>query len=206
MNTAAVQFDPTTVWEPPAAPRLTAREARTTVAALSTAQVSDFEAIARAHHGALVRFATQLCGDASEARDLVQDTFERALRRFDSFEPGTNARAWLFRILHNAFIDRCRKRTATPKTEWVESIAAPETDAPPAWASITREQLRAAIDQLDPSFRLVYVRHEIDGRSYQEISAELAIPMNTVGTRLARARRKLKAILVELTSKEGGDP
>jgi RNA polymerase sigma-70 factor (ECF subfamily) len=164
------------------------------------ARARDFDALVRAHHGALLAFATRLCRDAADAHDLTQDALERALRRFESLTPGSNARAWLFTILHNAFIDRCRRKNAakmTPLEE--EDIAAPTSStqpaAPPAWTTITPEQLRAAVDSLDEGFRDVYRMHALEGRSYEEISRELGVPTNTVGTRLARARRKLKAIL-----------
>ena len=154
-----------------------------------------FEVVARAHQDALVGFATRLCGDAAEGRDVVQDAFERALRRFDTFDPATDARAWLFTIVHNVFIDRCRKRVRTRGTELPDDLPAPEQEAPPSWTEISGDQLRAAVDQLEPEFRDVYMKHAVDGLSYQEIATALTLPTNTVGTRLARARRKLRTIL-----------
>jgi RNA polymerase sigma-70 factor (ECF subfamily) len=161
------------------------------------------EALARQHYEPLLRFATRLCGEPVEAKDLVQDTFERALRRYDTFDPAMSARAWLYSILHNAFIDRCRRRVKTVSTESFDPPAPPAVEdepAPPAWSRISTEQLRVAVDALAPDFREVYRKHAIDGRSYRDISVELGIPENTVGTRLARAREKLRRILVEMTS------
>jgi RNA polymerase sigma-70 factor (ECF subfamily) len=159
-----------------------------------------FEAFARAHHEALVGVATRLCGDAAEGRDLVQDAFERALRNFHRFDPTTDARAWLSTIVHNAFIDRCRKRARAPRTEPVEVIEATlapaaEDDTPPPWAEVTAEELRAAIEELEPDFRDVYTLYSVEERSYEQIAATLGIQVNTVGSRLSRARRKLRATL-----------
>jgi RNA polymerase sigma-70 factor (ECF subfamily) len=167
----------------------------------------EFDSLVRAHHGALLAFARRLCRDPADAHDLTQDALERALRRFESLTPGSNARAWLFTILHNAFIDRCRRKAAArtmPLEE--EDIAAPTSSSqptpPPAWTAITPEQLRSAVDSLDEGFRDVYRMHALEGRSYEEISRALGLPTNTVGTRLARARRKLKAILEQTVAGE----
>ena len=131
-----------------------------------------FAEVARAHEGALVAFATRLAGNADDARDLVQDTLERALRRFASFEPGTNPRAWLYSILHHAFIDRCRRRATEPRRMSIDDVDLPssEPEEPPAWTSITVEQLRTAIARLEPasSARSTSV-HAIEGVAYQEI-------------------------------------
>ncbi len=155
------------------------------------------ERLARDNYGQLLRFAIRLAGSEFEARDLVQDTFERALRRHASFVPGTNEGAWLFSILHNAFIDQCRRRGArkTVGGEHLEGVAQETASEPPDWLSISAEELRSAIDRLEPEFRAVYRMHELDGRSYREIADALSIPTNTVGTRISRARQKLKALL-----------
>jgi RNA polymerase sigma-70 factor (ECF subfamily) len=156
-----------------------------------------FEGMARAHNDALLAFAIRLTGNPSDARDLVQDTLERALRRAESFAPGTNARAWLFSILHNAFIDRCRRRKTEARSESIDEmeVAAHEPEEPPRWTSISAEQLSAAVAALGDEFRVVYELHARDGLSYQAIAERLGIPPNTVGTRLARARRKLRTLL-----------
>jgi len=155
-----------------------------------------FDALVREHEAALAAFARRLCGSAADGDDLVQDCLERALRRFDSFAPGTHGRAWLFTILHHAFIDRCRRRAAEKRVDGVDTseVVAPEPAEPPVWASVTAEQFARAIDQLDQDFRSVYRLHA-EGRSYQDISAALGIPVVTVGTRLNRARSKLRRLL-----------
>lgn len=172
------------------------------VAASSPADVrlravpAGFDALVREHEAALAAFARRLCGSRADGDDLVQECLERALRRFDSFTPGTHGRAWLFTILHHAFIDRCRRRAADKRIDGVDAaeVAAPEPASPPAWASVTAEQFARAIDALDEDFRGVYRMHA-EGRSYQDISATLGIPVATVGTRLNRARTKLRRLL-----------
>jgi RNA polymerase sigma-70 factor (ECF subfamily) len=153
--------------------------------------------IARAHRGALYAFAVRLSRDEHEASDLVQDTLERALRRIETYSPETNARAWLFSILHNAFIDRCRRRSSEPKGPRAEEIdlAAEEPSEPPRWTALGADDVAAAVARLAPDFREVYELHAIEGLAYQEIARRLGLPMNTVGTRLARARKKLRALL-----------
>lgn len=160
-----------------------------------------FAAFARQHESALRATALRLCGNASDANDLVQDTFERGLRSFDRFQEGTNGQAWLLTILRRLFIDRCRARVGERRAdvgpEEVEAkVAAPESEEAPAWASVQSEQLRAALERIPEEFRRVYQLHSLEGRSYNEIAEHLDIPKATVGTRLIRARRKLRELLM----------
>ncbi len=106
-------------------------------------------------------------------------------------------RGWLITILHNLFIDRCRRARRAPTTSIPDELQAPPEDVSvPAWANVTPDQLRAAMSELDDEFRRAYELHALEGRSYRQIADELGIPMNTVGTRLLRARRKLRLILL----------
>jgi len=160
-----------------------------------------FGTFVREHEAALNATALRLCGNATDARDLVQDTLERGLRSLSRYKVGTDGRAWLLTILHNIFIDRCRSRTrekrADVSAEQVEErIAAPEAEAQPFWATISPEQLREALEKIPEEFRLVYQLHALEGRSYIEIAERLGIPKATVGTRLIRARRRLKELLM----------
>jgi RNA polymerase sigma-70 factor (ECF subfamily) len=165
-----------------------------------------FDALVREHEPALRAFAMRLCGSDADARDLVQDTHERALRRFDTFTRGTNARAWLFTILHRGFLDACRRRAAERRVDSLDEVdvAAPETAEVPVWTSVSPEQLAQAIAALDDEFRSVYQMHAIQSLSYQQISERLGLPLNTVGTRLSRARRKLRAMLEAAVGSEVG--
>jgi RNA polymerase sigma-70 factor, ECF subfamily len=155
-----------------------------------------FAAAAREHADILHAMARKLCRDDAEARDLVQDTYERALRAWPTLPTDANVRAWMITILHNRFIDRCRRakfRDATEPFDEVEvAPEAPATLAP--WQSISPEQLRDAVERLPEEFRQVYRLHA-EGRSYDELATALGIPRNTVGTRLLRARKKLRELL-----------
>lgn len=149
-----------------------------------------------AHAPALQQVALKLCRDRDLASDLVQDTFERALRREDQLAEVHNLHAWLATILHRLFIDQCRskqRRSHVPIEDG--ALAEPEPSPPPVWASISDQDLHGAVARLDPNFRAVFELHSHAGASYAEISSRLGIPKNTVGTRLARARAKLKDLL-----------
>ena len=169
-----------------------------------TAAERGFAEAVREHEALLTGIARRLCGNDADAADLVHDTYERALRAWDRYADRGNLRSWLVAILNNLFVDRCRKHRRTPRTEAIDEVevAAPEPSAAPAWAHVTDQQIDAALATLGPEFRRVYELHVL-GRSYDEIAAELNIAKPTVGTRLIRARRKLKeALLRDL----GGEP
>jgi RNA polymerase sigma-70 factor, ECF subfamily len=144
----------------------------------------------------LYRRAMGLERCADDAEDLVQDTFERALRNLHQFQPGTNIRMWLFRIMYNLFVDRRRRRHAEPRNDNVEpaELAAPEPDPLEPWEQIDHDKVTATMAHLEPQFRDVLQLHLVS-QTYREIGATLGIPPGTVGTRLLRARNKLRDIL-----------
>lgn len=150
-----------------------------------------------AHDRALFVIARRLCGNDADARDLVHDTYEKALRCRGSYTDSGNLKSWLMTILHNLFIDRCRKARRAPRTDAIEDVdvAAPEPTVQPAWANVTAEQVARALAEIGAEFRVVYELHA-GGHSYDAIAAQLGIPKATVGTRLVRARKKLKDVLV----------
>jgi RNA polymerase sigma-70 factor (ECF subfamily) len=157
-----------------------------------------FEDAVRAHEPELTILAERLGSGKADARDLVQDTFERALRAWNRLPADSNVRGWLITILHNLFIDRCRRARRAPTSPIPDELQAPppEEASVPAWANVTPDQLRAALSELDDEFRRAYELHALEGRSYKQIAEELDLPVNTVGTRLLRARRKLRLILL----------
>ncbi len=161
-----------------------------------------FAAAAREHAEFLRGLARRLCRDDAEASDLVQDTFERALRAWSTLPAGANVRAWLVTIQHNLFIDRCRRRKSRGTVQSIEDVQlVAEVPPPPAaWQQISAEQVQAAMANLPAEFRQVYALHSA-GKSYDELARELGIPKNTVGTRLLRARKKLRELL--MAGKEG---
>src|SRR3954466_6216242 len=150
-------------------------------------QVSDYE-------GVLFARAIRLARSQSDAWDLVQDTYERALRGKATFQPGTNLRLWLMTIMYNLFLDRCRKQTREPRAVAIDEgdIPNPETYAPEPGETITSEQVHAAVADLEEPFRDVYELRLISNCSYDEIADKLTIPRSTVGTRLLRARQTPK--------------
>jgi RNA polymerase sigma-70 factor (ECF subfamily) len=165
-----------------------------------SAQVSPpaFTSAVREHDALLRGLARRLCGgNSADADDLVHDTYERALRAWGRYVDGGNLRSWLAAILHNLFIDRCRKDKRTPRSEGLDEVevAAAEPAPPPRWAQVSGASVAEALAELGPEFRRVYELHA-QGRSYDEIAAELGIARATVGTRLVRARRRLKETLL----------
>ncbi|HEY1813901.1 MAG TPA: sigma-70 family RNA polymerase sigma factor [Kofleriaceae bacterium] len=151
----------------------------------------------RMHESVLAGIARRLCGNAHDADDLLHDTYERALRGWDRYADRGNLRGWLISILHHLFVDRCRKAKRTPAADAIDPIEvpAPEVAPPPAWSAVTPAQLADALAELGDDFRAVYELHAA-GKSYDEIARELSIAKATVGTRLLRARQKLKVALV----------
>jgi RNA polymerase sigma-70 factor (ECF subfamily) len=156
------------------------------------------EEMATRYETLLYARAIRLVHSPQDAWDLVQDTFEHALRGYARFQPGTNLRVWLMTIMHHLFIDRCRRLAREPNPAPIEDheIPSPEPPTPRAWEMITDEQIAAALADLESPFREVYQLRLIDNCSYDEIAERLTIPRSTVGTRLMRARQKLKKTLM----------
>lgn len=148
----------------------------------------------------LRRIAERWCGNSGDAEDLLQDTFERALRRGISPEIRSIA-AWLTTIMHHLFINRCREAARMPDHGELDDIRGGvtrlETDAPePAWSHITVQDIRDALDHIEGVYRDVYRLHTFEHLSYEQIAQQLSIRRITVGTRLHRARKQLRAVLV----------
>lgn len=163
-----------------------------------------FEQTALPHLDALYGLAIRLTRDEREAEDLVQDAMVRALRFWDRFEPGTNARAWLFTIVANTFYNRYRKARNQRRLEArvveegrqaaVVSAASAEAAAGEARAldMVSTEEIRAAIDELPEDFRVAVLLCDVHDLSYREIAEAMGCPVGTVMSRLHRARRILK--------------
>ena len=153
------------------------------------------------HAPALRAAAGVLCRNAAECDDLVQDTFERALRYLaGGRQPVVNLRSWLVAILRNAFIDHVRAERAP--ADVVEDCPAPEPDPQPPWASVTLSDVRVACAAIDPDLRAVFELHYLEGLRYRDVAARLSIPENTVASRLFRARKVLRDQLVAMSNEE----
>jgi RNA polymerase sigma-70 factor (ECF subfamily) len=148
----------------------------------------------------LSRIAERMCANAADARDLVQDTFERATRQ--GLPPDVrNPSGWLVTVMHNIFIDRCRARARRPNHESLAeehaNVTQIDPDPPePAWSRITVDDIRAALAEIEPAYREVYELHTFQRWSYEKIAERLSLQRVTVGTRLNRARKKLREVLV----------
>ncbi len=161
----------------------------------------EFESLALPLFQPLYNFAYWLARNRDEAEELVQETFAKALRGFSSFEPGTNFKAWMFRILRNTFLTSRTGLRATPMLDIddpsVESLSADVRDNPETHLLQVRD--REAIDQalaaLPVHFREVVLLCDVEEMRYAEISETLGVPIGTVMSRLSRARRLLRTQL-----------
>jgi RNA polymerase sigma factor (sigma-70 family) len=163
--------------------------------------VPEFEELAVPMVNSAYNLARWLAGNDHEAEDLVQETYLKAFRSFASFQPGTNFRAWIFRILRNTFLNSCpvRERQLMVGLESEELVL-------PAFATCTTPEsllidsssissIREAIQQLPTIYREVILMCDVDDASYREIAEILSIPIGTVMSRLARARRMVREAL-----------
>ncbi|MFQ5692743.1 MAG: sigma-70 family RNA polymerase sigma factor [Nitrospinota bacterium] len=171
-------------------------------------QRKEFELLAVVHLDAIYRAALRLSRDPAEAEDLTQEVFLRAYRSFHQFERGTNCRAWLFKILKNAFINRERSMSQgranvsldNPETggeAWLEEVAALSGAGPEdrLLSKVTGDQIKRAVEELPDSFRRIFILSEVEGFTYKEIAQIEGCPLGTVMSRLYRARRMLQALL-----------
>ncbi len=157
-----------------------------------------FEVEALASIDSLYRTALRLTRMPADAEDLVQDTYLKAFRAADTFEAGTNLRAWLFTILHNTFRNRTRDRSREPITadsELVERAAERPAQGGTPESLLLRDvlgpELQAAVDDLPDSFRQAVWLRDVEEFSYSEIASMLEIPIGTVMSRISRGRRML---------------
>jgi RNA polymerase sigma-70 factor (ECF subfamily) len=158
-----------------------------------------FEELAMPLFDQLYNFARWLTQDTTEAEDLVQETYAKALRGFSSFQPGTNFRAWMYRILRNSFLSsRTGLKTSIVLDEDNENTLLPPENTTPESILIeqaNRELVQLALSELPVHFREILLLCEVEEMSYQEISETLAIPAGTVMSRLFRARKSLRSVL-----------
>lgn len=140
-------------------------------------------------------YAVYLTGNREEASDLLQETFLKAFRFFDKFEPGTNAKAWLYRIMRNTYINEYRRIKRAPDlVEYDEQISSYQMLPSPTQrpdeieGEIFEDEIAVAISSLPEKFKSVIVLRDVEDLPYEEIAEALSIPIGTVRSRLHRAR------------------
>ncbi len=166
------------------------------------------------HIKSLYHFAFRLTNDEDDANDLVQDTYLKAFRFIGSYEKGSNAKAWLFRILKNSFINNYRKTAKEPsKIDYEEAELFLNTGKSSHMDSIDLrekmfngfigDEIANALTTLPVDFRTVIVLCDIEGFTYEEIAKIIDVPIGTVRSRLHRARQVLKESLFGYAMKMG---
>lgn len=178
----------------------------------------DYERDLLPYIDSLYSTALRLVSNPQDAEDLVQETYMKAFKYFDKFKPGTNIRAWLFKILKNTFINFYRKRKKTPhqvelmeledkledfalsEVHNLQILKAEEDDKN---FSEVDENVRKALESLPEDYRKVIIMADIEGRSYKEIAKILKLPIGTVMSRLYRGRKSLEEALLIFASKFG---
>jgi len=169
------------------------------------------------HIDSMYNFAFRLTNDEDDANDLVQDTYLKAFRFINSFSQGTNAKAWLFRILKNSFINDFRKKSKEPaKVDYqdVETTYNSEEDAETnqtvdlrveSVQDLIGDEIANALNALPVDFRTVIILCDVEGFTYEEMAKILDIPIGTVRSRLHRARMLLKEKLKSYAKSLGYD-
>lgn len=182
----------------------------------SSAQAaSDFDSLVLPLRSELYGTAMRYTRSASDADDLVQETLIRAYGAWDRFEPGTNCRAWLFRILTNSFINGYRKRKRHRRftqENHQDACAAIYGDvqsraSSPCTALVEEslgDEVSAALESLGDDYRQVVEMADLNGHRYRDIAGTLGVPIGTVMSRLYRARRQLESMLRDYAANDYG--
>ena len=182
------------------------------------AQGASFSEEALPHMDAVYRFALRLSGSRDEAEDLVQDTYLRAFRAWEQYEPGTRCKSWLFTICRNVFLRRQERSQrhdaillettrddsrAISRESPVFAVSRDQDPEGEFFRSIVDDQVFAAIDELPEEYRLVVVLSDLEDLSYGEIADVMEVPVGTVKSRLFRGRRQLQRRLYDYALEMG---
>ncbi len=162
--------------------------------------------------------AMRMTRNPADAEDLVQETYLKAYRAYDSFQAGTNLKAWLYRILTNTYINKYRKASRRPNEVDLgtvedlylyrrigseESAEASRTTEDRVLDGLVESDIKRAVEDLPENFRIPVLLADLEGLSYQEIADILEIPIGTVMSRLHRGRKAMQKALWEFASKRG---
>lgn len=165
---------------------------------------SRFENEAMPYINDLFRTATRMVGEKTRAEDVVQETYLQAWKSFHTFQPGTNCRAWLFKILFHCVHHDRRKLARFPVVEdSSEIIDSTVVSVPTVAAELTDEEILAALDKIPAEFRSIVLLVDVEEFAYKEVAEILAIPIGTVMSRLSRGRKLLRGFLAEAAGAYG---
>jgi RNA polymerase sigma-70 factor (ECF subfamily) len=157
-----------------------------------------FESEALPHLKSLYGTACRLTGNRHDAEDLVQETLLRAFRAFATYEPGTNIRGWLFKIVYRVRIDGFRRGSRRPRT--VALVEDPRSTPPPQDALAGgQEQIARALETVPELYRTAVILRDIEDLSYGEIADVLSVPIGTVMSRIHRGRSLLRSAVLPET-------
>lgn len=177
-----------------------------------------FTDLAMEHMPALYGAALRMTRNPADAEDLVQETYLKAYRAFDTFTEGTNLKAWLYRILTNTYINSYRAAKRRPEISDVDDVeelylyrrlAATDGNAPGRSAedlvldTLTDDEVKAAIESLPETFRMAVLLADVEGFSYKEIADITGVPIGTVMSRIHRGRRALQKALHDFAEGRG---
>jgi RNA polymerase sigma-70 factor (ECF subfamily) len=170
------------------------------------------------HMGSLYTAALRMTRNPSDAEDLVQETYLKAYRAFDTFQEGTNLKAWLYKILTNTFINSYRSRKRRPEQTdlddvedlylyrrlgGLEAASAGRSAEEEVMEHFTEADVKAAVEALPEQFRMAVLLADVEGFSYKEIADILDVPIGTVMSRLHRGRRALQKTLHQFAVARG---
>ncbi len=167
------------------------------------------------HMDALYNHALSLTRDEASADDLVQETYLKAWRFWDSYTPGTSCKAWLFRILMNTYINQYRRKTRRPQevdfadveghseSKIEDTVKGLDADQRDVFEGLFSDEVKDALDGLPEYFRQVVMLADVEEMTYQEIAEVLDVPIGTVRSRLSRARGLLQDRLTEYARDRG---
>ena len=162
--------------------------------------MSKFGVDLEVHIASLRRYARALLRNSADAEDLVQEALTRAVARADSFQAGTNLRAWLFTILHNVHVNQVRSKAARPQEVDVDDVESKLVSPARQEERVELREMMRVVDELPEEQRKVLLLVALEGLKYDEVADMLGVPIGTVMSRLSRAREAVRAKLAN----EGG--